>query len=271
MQATTAGGVNLSWGNANPVGGRTSVVFSLWLNVASWGASYQGIWLKDDYPTQNAGWCIQRNSTLDQIQVAMRGSGTNNTIQAGTGWAGTGWNHLGVVITTVGVFVSYKNGAQQGSSAGISNPFGNTGNPQQLQAGDNNIALADAVIFNCDPLTSGQMGTLVSNLAAGQHPLTVPLPRLFYAPLYGGGPCEPDLSGFCGYSDCHGNINRVNGPKWADLGDVYKDSQIHTLPIPAWAPQSAARRARMVGLAAAAVSLAPKYLSPAAILTAGAG
>lgn len=247
-RAASSGGATLSWGTNNPAQSQNALILSCWVNVTAWGVATQPIWTKDDSPTLSAGWNLQRAGGGDGVQMVINGSGATTTVSCGNTYQNQGWVHVAAVINVSGnTFTTYKNGVQAatGTTTGRS-PFTNTASPHIIEMYDGNIGVAEFAIFSWSSLTAAQAATMVANMFNGLRPLAVPLPCLFYAPMYGGGLCEPDLRGFCGYSDVHLNLTPSAGPynNDASVGDIYKDALRNSLVVPVWAPMSARRRPR---------------------------
>ncbi len=202
---------NLIWGDVTFLDSASTALYSLWLKVAAWDAAFQGIWYKDDFPTQNAGWGFQRNSSSDGIVFFTRGSGGNATTTiSSAAYAGAGWTHIAIYVPSSGNVLAYRDGIYTNvAEGGKLNPFGNNANNMQLQIGSSNISMAEAAVFT--GLSQATAESMIPSLALGFSPMLMPVSPTFYAPLLGSNPEIDRIQGLS--APLLGGSAIVAGPK----------------------------------------------------------
>lgn len=203
---------NFNWGDMTALDGVTQGLWSLWVNVIAWDSASQTVWSKDDSPTNNAGWNYQRQSSNDIMTFTRRGSGGSDTTAIAGPFAGQGWVQIGGYVDLNELFPvrTYRNGAEVNQDTTVRNVFGNNANNVNCNV-SSNIALAEMAMWRNLSVTDA--ANIMAMVAAGFHPLQMPITPFAFAPLYGRGSVEIDYRGTLASATMGANSTFSNHPK----------------------------------------------------------
>lgn len=125
--SSNSSGAPYHFGTANCLSGATSALWVFWMKISAWAGASQHIWSKDDFPTDAAGWAIERFASGNSLSMAFRGSGFDDRLAFSFTPDGI-WHFFAFSYDPAAsaTLAGYLGNQQQNSTspAGPGNPFG---------------------------------------------------------------------------------------------------------------------------------------------------